>query len=131
METLKTKKQQSIEDLTKFADLLKANGFTVIVSKKHSFEWLYFEKNNKIGTVSPDGFYNFNFGSVHKPCKECGTGFRIATKTELTLKAANDTLIDGCPHWASKTDREAVRKYKDVQEFITHSNNKWAEYYIY
>ena len=80
--TALTKKQQQVNDLTEYANLLQQNGFTVIVSKKHPFEWIYFEKDGKIGTVSPGNFYGLNFSSVHKPCRECGTGF--STDREVT-----------------------------------------------
>ena len=56
---MKTEEQKAV--LKEFAQQLKDNGFTVLVSAKHPFEWLHFEKDGKFGTVSPDHFYNFNF----------------------------------------------------------------------
>lgn len=128
MTTELTNKQIKIEQLKEFANQLKVNGFTVLVSKKHSFEWLYYEKNGDFGTVSPDHFTGFNFGSVHKPCRQCGTGFGTDRETELTIERANESL--GIPYWATSLDRKEIKKYKSVEEFINSSNNKWAEYYI-
>ena len=128
--TALTKKQQQVNDLTEYANLLQQNGFTVIVSKKHPFEWIYFEKDGKIGTVSPGNFYGLNFSSVHKPCRECGTGFSTDREvTEPTIKHAENTLLHS-PNWATPYQRKAVIKYKDVNDFISSTNNKWAEYYI-
>jgi len=128
--TEKTKKQIHTEQLTAFADELRGAGFTVLVSALHPFEWLHFEKDGKFGTVGPDGFYNYNFGTVHKPCRECGTGYGMARETNLTIEHATGCLIYA-PGWATSSDVKAIRKYKDVQEFINSTHNKWAEYYIY
>lgn len=125
-----TRKQQQVKDLTEYANLLKLNGFTVLVSKEHPFEWLYFEKDGKIGSVSRNHFFGFNFGTVHKPCQECGTGFGIDREViKPTFKNADAALIHS-PNWASSSQRKAVVKYKDVNDFINSPHNKWAEYYI-
>lgn len=125
----KTKEQIQIEELKEFAQSLKDNGFTVIVSNMHPFEWLYFFKDGKFGDVNADYFYSFNFGTVHKPCRQCGTGFSTARETDLTIKNAEDSLIFA-PAWATSEDIKAVQKYKFIDEFINSTNNKWAEYYI-
>lgn len=130
MTTEKTKKQIQLEELTSFAQLLKDNGFAVLVSAKHPFEWLYFFKDGKFGTVSPDYFYSFNFGTVHKPCRECGTGFGTDREADLTIENAEKALIHH-PNWALPSDIKAIRKYNSVYEFINSTNNKWAEYYIF
>ena len=124
-----TKKQTQIKELTEFAQLLKDNGFTVLVSAKHPFEWLFFYKNGKFGTVGPDHFFNFNFGTVHKPCRECGTGYGTDRETGLTIENANNALIFA-PGWATPSDKKAIVKYKTIEEFINSTHNQWAEYYI-
>ena len=122
---MKTEEQKAV--LKEFAQQLKDNGFTVLVSAKHPFEWLHFEKDGKFGTVSPDHFYNFNFGSVHKPCKECGTGFGTDREVELSIKHAQNSL--GTPYWG-KIYGKYIKHYDSVNDFITSIHNKWAEYYI-
>jgi hypothetical protein len=124
-----TRKQIQVNELTEFANELKANQFTVLVSAKHPFEWLYFYKDGDFGNVNPDYFGAFNFGTVHKPCRECGTGFGTDRETNLTIESANNSLIFA-PNWASSSDIKAIRKYKSIDEFITSTHNKWAEYYI-
>jgi len=117
--TTETDKTQELQD---FAKLLQDNGFTVIVSAKHPFEWLYFEKGGKLGTVSRSYYSGFNFATVHKPCAAHGTGYGIAQDSELTLQNATDSLAYA--GWGNPT----LNKYKDTQDFI--KNNAWAEYYI-
>ena len=60
---------------------------------------------------------------MHKPCRECGTGFRVS-----------DNFLDICgnlqkafypPNWASKSDLAAVRKYKDIKEFLKYYNKHY------
>lgn len=130
MTTQKTfsKSEMIVNDLTTFATELKDNGFTVLVSAKHPFKWLYFEKDGKFGEVSPDGYLCYNYGTVHKPCRECGTGYGMARNTGLNLKDAADCLIFA-PNWATTKEREAIRKYTSIDDFINSSHNKWAEYY--
>jgi len=127
-QTTETTKQYNFRLLSEFANTLKDAGFTVIVSKNHPFEWLHFSKDDKIGTVGPNVFYSFNFGTVHKPCRGCGTGYGTGQAVELTVENAEHALIHH-PNWASLNDIKAIRKYKDVNDFISHTNNKWAEYY--
>lgn len=129
MNTQTIRKEQSINDLKQFAELLKNNGFTVIVSKRHPFKWLYFEKDGKIGTMSRDGFTGFRFATVHKPCRQCGTGFSIGSDCFTpSIEMALESLCFA-PAWAKAKDTAAIRKYKDIEEFI--NLNKWADYYIY
>ncbi len=125
-----TKKQFHTANLSEFAQTLKDNGFTVLVPKKYEFEWLFFFKDGNFGTVGPDSFYNYNFGTVHKPCRECGTGYGMARETDLTIKNATDCLIFA-PSWAASSEIKAVMKYNTVDEFINSTHNKWAEYSIY
>lgn len=121
-------KENTITQMKEFATKLKESGFTVLISKKHPFEWLHYEKNGNFGTVNPSYSFNFNFGTIHKPCRECGTGFSTDRERELTIENATNSLH--IPGWANRKDLEAVKQYKSVNEFISHSNNKWAEYYI-
>lgn len=128
MTQTKTKKQIQVEELTEFAQLLKANGFTVLIAAKYPFEWLHYKKGGNFGTVGSNGFYRYNFGTVHKPCTECGTGFGTDSDVDLSLEYAEKSLVD-YPKWANQKQRDAVRQYKSVEDFINSTHNKWAEYY--
>lgn len=118
-------------DLNEFAQLLKDNGFTVLVSKKHSnpIGWMTFFKDGSFGHVSKERISGYHFSTVHKPCKECGTGYRMSDDfADLTIDNAIESLAFA-PNWAAASDRKAIRKYKDVDDFINSTHNKWAEYY--
>jgi hypothetical protein len=116
----------SAETLTEFAQLLKDNGFTVLLPKKYT-TWFHFFKDGKFGYVQFDKYASFS--TVHKPCKQCGTGFGVTDEwSGLTIDNAIKALMFA-PHWANTSDVAAVRKYNSIDEFINSSNHKWAEYY--
>jgi hypothetical protein len=121
-----TKKQKQRQHLEAFAHELKANGYTVLVSAVHPFEWLHFEKGGYFGTVGPDYFYGYNFGTVHKPCREAGTGYGLGRQVDLSFAEAEKCLT----HSTWPEHRPAVKFYKSVEDFLAATNNKWAEYYI-
>jgi hypothetical protein len=104
---------------------LKDNGFTVLISKKYPFEWLHFEKDGNFGYVGPASFYGYNFSSVHKPCKEYGTGLGTASDADLTIQNAIDAIT------AKRWNNVEVNHYTSIENFMNHSNNQWAEYYIF
>lgn len=60
---------------------------------------------------------NFEFHTVHKPCKRCGTGFQVWTDVKKPeVRAAIDTFILA-PAWA-KSDEAFVKKYASLQEYL-------------
>lgn len=120
---LTTIKQQLLHD---FIERLKNAGFKVYLSdgKVMPVTWCHFVKDDKIGYVE-SGDYGFNFGTVHKPCRECGTGFGMERETHNpTIRMAEDCLIVA-PSWA-RSDIPYVKKYKDWQEYV--SLNNWTTY---
>ena len=124
---MKTQTDERTQELRDFAEVLQENGFTVVVSAKYPFQWLYFEKDGRLGKVSRSSYFGFNFGTVHKPCQACGTGYSITQQAELSIENAQDSLVNA-PTWAKSRDMDKIRKYKNAQDFI--KNNQWAEYYI-
>ena len=115
---LKAAEKQSVRDLRDFAAELQSNGFKVIISEKYPFQWLYFEKNGKLGTVQPNYFSGFDFATVRKPSHEHGTGSIIEQMAELSVTRAEDCLLSG----------GGGEQYKDAQQFI--DKNPWAQYSI-
>ena len=101
--------------LIEFMDKLKEAGFKVFVWEKamnriEKLTWCFFSKNDNIGTVQCAEFGGLDFGTVHKPCKESGTGFR--TKGSVynpTIKDAEDTFVAMPKEYAAK---KAIFKYK-------------------
>jgi len=121
--------QKTATNLIEFTQLLKDNGFSVIAPAKYD-EWIYFFKDGNFGTVSKDRIHGFDFSTVHKPCRECGTGYRVTDNfAELTIENANKSLCHH-PNWAKPSGVKAIRKYSTIDEFINHPNNKWANYSV-
>lgn len=113
-----TKKAQLLE----FVEELKENGFKVYAPANLT-TYCNFVKDDKIGYVEA-GDYGFNFGTVHKPCRECGTGYGMERETHNpTVEMAADCLILA-PFWASRTDVQAIKKYKNWEDYTNLPTNK-------
>jgi len=106
---------------------LKNNGFAVYTSDtKEQPSYINFTKDNKIGYCQYDRFGGVTFSTVHKPCKECGTGFRVTENDgtyEPTIKDAESSLIFA-PNWATPKDKQAIVKYKSWEEYNSKSHLK-------
>lgn len=118
------------QELINFAKLLKDNGFTVLIPEEYKtkkYNWFTFFKHGKFGNICIDTYgYYWTFGTVHKPCKEVGTGYQILKDipTEgLTLENALSSLCFA-PAWAASSDLKAIVKYKSVEEYLNSSYNK-------
>jgi hypothetical protein len=123
-------RKEKISQLLQFANELKENGFTVLLPhREEESTWLKFYKDGYFGGIECDHFSSFNFATVHKPCRECGTGYGIEDRVDLTIENANKCLIKA-PYWASSKDVAAIKQYKDVNDFINSTHNKWANYQI-
>ena len=113
------------EELNEYAQLLLDNGFTIIAPKEPS-TYYHFSIDNKIGYCQYDKFMGVTFTTVHKPCRECGTGFGMEDDRDkelltLSVKSALETVNTFAPAWANRNDVKAIKKYKDVAEFT----NDW------
>lgn len=91
-------------------------GFRVFMRDPKSTYMLYVDGKN-IGYLQEDKYRGFCISTVHKPCRECGTGFQIirdsATFTEKDLRDA----FCAAPQWARNSDRLAVVKYRDIEHY--------------
>ncbi len=113
-----TKRDQLLE----FVKELKNKGFKVYAPAEVT-TYCNFVKDDKIGYVER-GDYGFNFGTVHKPCRECGTGFSIHREVNYpTVEMAGDCLALA-PHWADRSMAEAVKKYKNWEDYMSNPINK-------
>lgn len=129
-----------MKKLNEFINELKENGFSVYTSdNKENISYCYFVKNNKIGYCEYNDFGYYSFGTVHKPCKEAGTGFRIHDEiTEPTIDHVKDCFIhrpswyrfnntcNYCGQSLYKTD--PVVKYKDWNDYINSSMGSILKY---
>ena len=110
------------ENLIRFIELLKKNGFEVYVPEKFT-TYCHFVKDN-IGYVECSDF-GFNFSTVHKPCQECGTGFSVYRETWIpTIEKANDCFY--IPNWVHNHHASIIKKYKNWKEY--EETNNWTKW---
>ena len=89
-----------------------AQGFAVYAPEKLK-SYFYFTDGKKIGYCQWDGIRGCSFSTVHKPCKENGTGFKVDSFQEALCFA---------PYWAINT--AGVIKFNSWDEF---SRKHWQQ----
>ncbi len=98
-------------ELLVYIQTLKDAGFRVYVPKDFT-TYCWFVKDDKIG-YAERGDFGFNIGTVHKPCREYGTGFAVMHDGyDPTVKTAERSLeycMDHCQKY--------VKKYRGFDEF--------------
>lgn len=114
------------ERFNDFANLLLNNGFDLIVpEKKDHYNYFTFSKDGKIGYCQlAHNKWGISFSSVHKPCRECGTGFGF---DDSYTGVENPTIEDALktfvvyPQWATPSQQKAVIKFNDFEDYIENS----------
>lgn len=108
-----------------FIILLIAAGFEVYTNDhRDKKRWYYFVRDNKIGYFQENKYEGFSFSTVHKPCKDFGTGFRVQGGIEAPdLNIAERTL--SFYGW----DKGTIKKYSGWEEFTqkTYGSNKFIK----
>ena len=117
---METKRDRLLE----FVRELKGNGYKVYAPGNIT-TYCHFMKGNKIGYVEC-GDYGFNFGSVHKPCRECGTGYSIHREIQNPLVSMAKDCLVLAPSWAYDQDIKAIVKYKNWEDYTNYPGNKWS-----
>ena len=90
----------------------KAQGFTVYAPEKLT-TYFYYTTGEKIGYCQWDRVQGRSFSTVHKPCNENGTGFKV------------DSFQEGfcfAPHWARSA--AGIVKFNSWDEF---SRKHWQQ----
>jgi hypothetical protein len=126
--SIKPKKQVKMKTMSEFIIELKESGFKVYTSdKKENPSYIHFVKDDKIGYCQNSDFGMWSFSTVHKPCRECGTGFNVVDRIEYpTIKLAESCLVN-IPQWAAhdrKYSNGVVKKYKDWNDYIIQPINQ-------
>ena len=105
------------------ADMLKAAGLQVFVSvwenDSRPATYFHFTDGVNIGYCQEGRFGGIRFSTVHRPCKECGTGFGLQDDPGIsspTLEDAKQAFVIA-PEWADHKDRAAVRKWANWEQF--------------
>ena len=104
-----------------YAKQIKDLGYTVFVSS--GSDGYVVNDKNQIGYFS-FGYYGINFTTVHKPCRQCGTGFRVTDdEVQNITKQIVDSVFSTAPYWGSQYI-QFVKKYSSLDEFKKkHWNN--------
>lgn len=108
------------ECINAFAELLLQNGFS-IMKNVEPVDYFFFELNGNIGYVQYDRMCGFHFGTVHRPCREVGTGYRIHSDIDApTIQHAKDCFA----YWAYSNDVKHVKKYKGWEDYYSVATNR-------
>ncbi len=120
-----------MRDLTalhQIREALKNAGYKILVYAKEGEEeptWFFYGDDKNIGYAQAGDYGGVRFSTVHKPCRECGTGFGLQSWDEAifdpTIKDALKAFIS-YPNWAKPNDRKAVVKYANIEEYATKEN---------
>jgi len=110
------------EDLNSFAQMLLDNGFKLLIPEKPS-TYLFFGLENKVGYVQIDN-HGFRFSTVHKPCKECGTGYGLQDYWDGLINPTIENAKQAftfAPNWANQQDMKAIKKYDNIEDYLQRS----------
>lgn len=101
-----------------YIQLIKSAGYRVFVRPGRSpVTYCFYTDGKRIGYAQWGN--REHVSTVHKPCRECGTGFHYADQINPeTIKGA---LFAYAPDWAYSRERNAVRKYRDWDEYVNAS----------
>lgn len=91
-------------------------GFDVYM-RKTTDSWLFFTDGQRIGYLQADQ-NGFTLATVNRPNVLSGVGFQVRRHESDFNKAALEECFLVAPMWASNRDRDSVRKYRDMKDFI-------------
>lgn len=122
------KNKQTAEKILAFANELELAGLHCYGTEQtrhlHFMSYLHFGNETGVGYAQYDPMEGWSFSSVHKPCRACGTSFQLETKLQPSVLMALHAMSTVAPHWASAADREAVRKYSSIEDFVNSQHYK-------
>ena len=127
-----------MKTMDEFIKELKDADFSVYTSDaKKVPTYIFFVRDNKIGYCQIDYFGWWRFSTVHKPCRDAGTGFCVYEELpEPSIQSASDCLIIA-PEWAINHKKYGagvsntaltVKKYKSWDEYINTPINQILKY---
>lgn len=107
------------------ADRLYQMGYEVYLPVSNLPSYLYIVDGNKIAYAEVHSLgEGYNLTSVHKPCRDNGTGFNILTGVSLNklINNIDNALNYSRPDWV----KISPLKWNDWNHFIRY--NEWREY---
>ena len=135
METTQTNTVFASELLQQTADMIKAEGMQVYYSEWSSSKakptYFHFTDGKNLGYCQQGYFGGVRFSTVHKPCRECGTGYGLDDDPGTynpTIQDAKRAFILA-PNWANSSDIKAIKKYANWEEYTKrNSMPKYIQY---
>lgn len=88
--------------------------------------YAYFTDGQHIGYVQRHEYRGYDIGSVHKPNQKVGTGFSIRQGVTVLTPAILTEAFCVAPQWAYIQDRNAVEKYRSLDEFLKAPHQAWG-----
>ena len=113
------------ETFLQYAKQIKNLGYTVYISADEYYNYGYIvNKNNSICYFQLSDFFDLlNLSTVHIPCSQCGSGFRMHENiAEPTKEIVNSCFCDG-PVWAG-ADLKYVTKYEGWEHYQSYKLNQ-------
>lgn len=106
-----------------YIEMMKAEGWRVFLRKDsitgRNAEWCHVTDGTNIAYVQWRD--RVSVSTVHKPNRTTGTGFNVSDS--ITPAAIRHALYMVAPNWATATDIESVKKWKNWEEF--HQADSW------
>lgn len=103
-----------------YIQLIKSAGYRVFIRPSRGpITYCFYTDGKHIGYAQWETFRQ-HVSSVHKPCRECGTGFQIADK--INPETLRKALLCVAPYW-HYGDFKYVVKYHDWDAY--HNASKW------
>lgn len=111
-------------ELKQFATLLIGAGFKVYAPETERPTWFYFVEGNSIGYAQRSYFGGIDISTVHKPCREYGTGFSVVSG------ASSPTVQDAVRVRYIPSEcgyvPDSIKRYRSWEEFV--ELNSWIKY---
>lgn len=105
--------------------LLPGSEYEIYFSKWESggiSTYFHIVHGNKIAYVQKTDYSGFSISSVHKPCREAGTGYGLFDNIMPPLLGPiNEALNTVCPYWGTIEQSKAVKKYANWDEYTNKS----------
>jgi len=104
-------------------DTIAALGFDVYQNPDpHWQTYLVFTDGVRLGYLQRGDFGGLSLSTMHLPCRECGTGFKLDAprpgEPDILTREGLERAFQHAPAWAFTRDREAVRKWPSVAAWL-------------
>lgn len=113
--------------LQELLNACKASGLRVYVrpTERPRNTYAFITDGKGIAYVQEEYFGPPKISTMHKPCRECGTGFGLDIPATVdNVRAAMEMVA---PKWATPSDRRAVRKWESWEEYANSNHGNWSD----